>query len=178
MRTAVYVNSESDGTPSFRGVREMPSRVLNQAKKLWTILACVRGKEAVDIEEINFVGKALIQTPPLYRIQAFYHLLKTGVTSINSMADALHTRHEKAEQILEELYFLRIVTKNENDTYQLTPQFEAYGKEYMRLGWYEWLEESFREFKDYKRVAPEKRRERGLDHDWLTADPNVNTVEE
>ncbi|MFA5307284.1 MAG: hypothetical protein WC365_07595 [Candidatus Babeliales bacterium] len=183
MRTAVYVNSESDGTPSFRGEREMPSRVLNQAKKLWTIMACVRGKEVVDIEEINFVGKTLLQTPPLYRIQAFYHLLKTGVTSINSMADALHTRHEKAEQILEELYFLRIVTQNENDTYQLAPQFEKWGKEYDRMGWYRWLDNSYREFNEYKKASvqtnPEKRRERGLDHDWLTADnPNVNTVDE
>jgi hypothetical protein len=182
MRTAVYVNTEGDSI-SFRGEREMPSRVLNQAKKLWTILACVRGKNKVDIEEVNFVGKALIQTPPLYRIQAFYHLLKTGVVSINSMADALHTRHEKAEQILEELYFLRIVTQNENDSYQLAPQFEKWGKEYERMGWYKWLDNSYREFNEYKKASaqtnPEKRRERGLDHDWLTADnPNVNTVDE
>ncbi|MFA5307055.1 MAG: hypothetical protein WC365_06420 [Candidatus Babeliales bacterium] len=172
MRTAVYVQTEGESI-SFRGEREMPSRVLNQSKKLWTLLACVRGKDKVGKEEIDFVAKALLQTPPLYRIQAFYHLLKSEKTTVQSLADAMRLYHTKAEQILQELYYLRIVVQNDDDSYSLLPEFRSYGEAYEKLGWYKWLHTAYSELIQMKKVIPEKRRERGIDQDWLKGKDDV-----
>ncbi|MCW3994954.1 MAG: hypothetical protein NWE98_02240, partial [Candidatus Bathyarchaeota archaeon] len=158
MRTAVYVNIDGDGSLHFRGERELPTRLLNQAKKLLFMLAAVRGKKQVTKEEIDFVGKTLIQTPPLYRIQAFYSILQEGAVNINTVARELGVRHEKAEQVIEELYFLKIVIKptEDDNVYLLNPEFEKLGKLYLQNGWYSWLPQATKEFKEMKRILPRK----------------------
>ncbi|MFA5307118.1 MAG: hypothetical protein WC365_06755 [Candidatus Babeliales bacterium] len=168
MRTPLIVQGEGD---DIKGTPEEPTRVMIQIVKLCKMLACVRGKDEITEEEIDFVGKTLMQTPPLWRIQAFYYLLCNPDCTINALADALFIRHEKASRILDELYFLRICHKDENtSTYNLSPKFIKWGKTFEQRGWFKWLKdfsEEFDEFRSNNADCPPKRKERGLDGDWL-----------
>ncbi len=168
MRTALFVESEG-GSPSFRGSRELPSRLLNQAKKMWQVLACVRGKDMVTMDEISFVGTCMIQTPPIYRTQAYCYLLKHDDISVNELAKAMHVDNRRANMIMQELYFMQIVESSETtySTYTLTDKFKAYGKEFQALGWFNWLDDAWKEFLKFKEKLPKKRIEQDLDSNWI-----------
>jgi hypothetical protein len=171
LRTAVFTSTEGD-IPVFRGERELPSRLLSQVQKTMYILACIRNKEQVGKEEVDFIGQMLIQTPPLYRIQAFYHLLKNQNVTVGSLATVMGLYHAKAEQILQELVFLKIVTVDDtsaNTTYSLKEYFRKCGETYDKLGWYNWLTKAYKDLLELESnpATKEKRQERGLDRDWL-----------
>lgn len=165
MRTALFVHTEGDSI-SFRGSRELPSRTLNQAKKMWNMLASVRQKEKVGKEEIDFVAKSLLQTPPLYRTQTFYHLLKNPNASIHSLAVALNLDDYKAQLLVSEMIYLCIAYEQDG-AYSLTPKFQRYGEEYERQGWFQWLTFASSGFEEFRKTVPTKRREHSLDSDWL-----------
>ena len=170
MRTPLLVQMEGD---DIKGTPEAPTRLMIQCVKLYKLLACIHGKDKITDEEINFVGKTLMQTPPLIRTQAYYYLLHAGKCTINAVADALAVRHEKARKILDELVFLHICSKDDSDNYALTPQFATWGTDFDRRGWFRWLNEFYDEFNNFKYVDSNsgetvtKRNERRLDKNWL-----------
>ena len=164
LRTATLTNGEGDQI-EFKGEKEVPTRMMLQAKKVLMLMAAVRAKSCIGKEEVDFLGQLLLQTPPLYRTQAYYHLLLNEASTINSVAETLHIRHEKAQQILEELRYLKVVYL-QDDSYKLTPQFREWGTLYHKLGWYKWLENTYKGFIEYKKDAPSVK-PRVENKDWL-----------